>query len=198
MFDFLQFIYELRHKPLGFIVLAAIIFIVDRLFRNLITSQVKRLFKVNQPHELAAYEERQIRIEQMLQKMMQKEGITWTAPISETRHQVSATRNAGSSVLQLAMYSIARVAGKFTNWRLKRMSNINKAILLPLLSAIALFVKQAYGYEIPEATVNVAADGILYLFMLIGLFMNFTKKKKTPKQKEISNDDFTTPIEPRV
>lgn len=73
------------------------------------------------------------------------------------------------------------------------MSNINKALLVPLLSAISLFVKQAFGYEIPNEYVNIGADVILALITVIGLFMN-PKKKKT---EEVSND-FITPIEPRL
>ena len=60
------------------------------------------------------------------------------------------------------------------------MGSINKKILLPLLSAIALFVKQAFGYEIPGEWLNVAADVILYIIMLIGIFI----KPKTEKEVE--------------
>ncbi|GKU76834.1 hypothetical protein [Paenibacillus sp. L3-i20] len=73
------------------------------------------------------------------------------------------------------------------------MSTINKAILIPLLSAIALFIKQSFGYEISEEWINVAADVILYIIFFLGLFM----KPKKDKLKE-ENDDFTTPIENRV
>lgn len=79
------------------------------------------------------------------------------------------------------------------------MSNINKGTLLMLLSAIANFLKSTYGYEVPgDAQMDVYADLILWLLTFAGVVMNFTKKKQTPKQKEATNDDFTTPIEPRV
>ncbi|MDQ0062396.1 hypothetical protein J2T14_004596 [Paenibacillus harenae] len=61
------------------------------------------------------------------------------------------------------------------------MSNINKGILIPLLSAIALFVKEAFGYEISTELIDMSANIILYLIMAAGLFMNFKKKKDVQK-----------------
>jgi len=58
------------------------------------------------------------------------------------------------------------------------LKNINKVILLPFLSAIALFVKQAFGYEIPDEWVDGAANLILFIVMAIGLFL---KPKKGVK-----------------
>jgi hypothetical protein len=58
------------------------------------------------------------------------------------------------------------------------VKTINKAILLPLLSAVALFVKEAFGYEIADEWVNAAADIVLYLIMLAGIFTH-PKKEKT-------------------
>lgn len=73
------------------------------------------------------------------------------------------------------------------------MSNINKGVLLPLLAAIASFAKNAFGYEIADEEINNYADMILGLVMLLGIFMNFTKKKKKSEPEETSNDtmDFT-------
>ncbi|MBB3131291.1 putative membrane protein [Paenibacillus rhizosphaerae] len=56
------------------------------------------------------------------------------------------------------------------------MKTINKAILLPLLSAIALFVKEAFGYEVSDEWVNAGADIILFLFMAAGIFMHPKKE----------------------
>lgn len=190
MFDFLQFFYEIRHKPLGFIVLAVFIFIIDRLGRKLITSQVKRLFHVEDKSDFKQIALNQQRIEGKVDLLLQKEGIAWNAPIYETRHQVSATKSAEWSALRLATFTIARGVEKFTNWRMKNMSSINKKILLPLLSAIALFVKQVWGFEISDEQINMYADIVLYLIMFAGIFIK-------PK-KEKANDDFTTPIEPRI
>lgn len=67
------------------------------------------------------------------------------------------------------------------------MKNVNKAILIPLLSAIALFVKQVWGYEILDEQISMYADIILYLIMFTGLFMK-PKKEGKPKDVEL---DFT-------
>jgi len=60
------------------------------------------------------------------------------------------------------------------------MSNINKGILLPLLSAIALFVKSVWGYEIGDEQINMYADLILYVIMFIGIFIK-PKKDNMPE-----------------
>lgn len=198
MLELYEFFIENRNKPLGYIILAAFVFIVDRLIRKLITSQVKRLLHIDDQTELKEYVKNQRRIENKLDLLLQKEGITWDAPISETKRQVSVTKSAGLSGLRLATSTIARAAGKFIDWGKRRMSNINKGILLPLLSAIALFVKQAFGYEIPEEYIDMGANIILYGIFFVGLFMNFKKKDKPAEElkqtgKEISHDsvDFT-------
>lgn len=67
------------------------------------------------------------------------------------------------------------------------MRNINKAVLLPLLSAIALFVKSVWGYEIGDEQINMYADLILYVIMFIGIFIK-PKKEGKPKDEQL---DFT-------
>lgn len=58
---------------------------------------------------------------------------------------------------------------------MEKLRNINKAILLPLLAALATFIKQAFGYEISDELLNTIADLSLFLIMIIGLFI--TPKK---------------------
>ena len=65
------------------------------------------------------------------------------------------------------------------------MSNINRGVLLPLLSAIALFVKEAFGYEISTELIDMSANIILYLIMAAGLFMNFKNKKPEQKKEDV-------------
>lgn len=59
-----------------------------------------------------------------------------------------------------------------------KLRNINKAILLPLLAAIATFLKQAFGVEVPDETLNMIADVSLFIVMIIGLFVKPTKSDK--------------------
>lgn len=74
------------------------------------------------------------------------------------------------------------------------MSNINKGVLVPLLAAIALFVKKVWGFPIEDEYIDLAAEVIMYIIMIVGIFMNPKKKKK----EKANDDDFTTPIEPRI
>lgn len=170
MLEIFEFIFENRNKPLGYIVLAALVFIADRLVRKLITSQVKRLFNVNEKHELAAYEARQIHIEKMVEQLLKREGIEEcdikpTAVLEKKSTQPNLTR-----LLIWCLELIKR--------RIKRMGNINKGTLLMLLSAIANFLKTVYGYEIPGEQLDFYAELILWIFTIAGVVMNFTKKKK--------------------
>ena len=52
------------------------------------------------------------------------------------------------------------------------MKNINKKILVPIITAIALLVKYTIGYEIPDVAVDLAADLIMGAITLTGIFMN--------------------------
>jgi len=180
MFDFFQFIYELRHKPLGFIVLAALVFIVDRFGRKFITSQVKRLFRVDDKSDFHHYVQNQRRIESKLDAIMRKEGISWSAHTLPPDSRDTVTKRGRPFSQSSVVLSHVRAAKQYINWRLKRMSNINKGILLPLLSAIALFVKSVWGYEIGDEQINMYADLILYVIMFIGIFIK-PKKDNMPE-----------------
>lgn len=184
MFDFIDWLITNRNKPLDYIILAALVFVIDRFGRNLITSQVKRLFHVDDKSEFKQYVQNQQRIEDKLNLLLQKEGLIWNAPTLPLNSEDSATRRNVLSRLPSAVISHVRVVKQYINyWRFK-MSNINKGILVPLLSAIALFAKEAFGYEVPTETIDMAANIILYLVMAAGLFMNFKKKKPAEQQNE--------------
>lgn len=167
MLELYEFFIDNRHKPLGYILLAAFVLIADRLGRKLITHQVKRLFHIDDKSEFKEYIHNQHLI-------MERLGIPYdTKPIAES------PRRSIAMSLKISLKSL----WELTKRRIKKMSNINKGILLPLLSAIALFVKEAFGYEIEAEYIDMAANIILYLFMLIGIFMNF-KKKEAPKTED--------------
>lgn len=184
MFDFIDWIITNRNKPLDYIFLAAIVFIIDRFGRNLITSQVKRLFHVDHKSEFKQYVQNQQRIEDKLNLLLQKEGITWNVPTLPPNSGDSATRRRRPYLLPSTVISLAQDAKQYINyWRFK-MSNINKGILIPLLSAIALFIKEAFGYEVSTEIIDMASNIILYLIMAAGLFMNFKKKKPASEEKE--------------
>ncbi len=129
-----------------------------------------------------------------LKYLFERMGLEWqTADTLKKNSPISATKNDSLSPGRSTINTYAHHVIKFIRSRWRKMSNINKALLVPLLSAIALFVKQAFGYEIPNDYVNIGADVILAIITVIGMFMN-PKKKKT----EETTHDFITPIEPRL
>ncbi|GIQ62505.1 hypothetical protein PACILC2_10730 [Paenibacillus cisolokensis] len=62
------------------------------------------------------------------------------------------------------------------------MERINKTILVPLLAAIATFIKQVFGVEIPDEHIDMIANVILFILMVIGIFIA-PKKKEQEKEK---------------
>lgn len=65
---------------------------------------------------------------------------------------------------------------------------LNKNILIPLLSAIALFVKEAFGYTIPDEWIDMAANIVLYGVMFVGLFIT-PKKPAATKEEDTSAEE---------
>lgn len=64
------------------------------------------------------------------------------------------------------------------------MKEINKKILVPVLSATALVVKYMVGYEIPDAAIDLTSDLIMGGITLLGIFMN--PKKGTSQANAIA------------
>lgn len=64
------------------------------------------------------------------------------------------------------------------------LKNINKVILVPFLSAIALFIKQVTGYEFPDEMIEGTANFIGFIVMFIGLFIRPKKDSNTSNGEE--------------
>ena len=52
------------------------------------------------------------------------------------------------------------------------MKTINKKILVPIITSIALLAKYTLGYEIPDVAVDLTADLIMGAITLAGIFMH--------------------------
>lgn len=63
--------------------------------------------------------------------------------------------------------------------RIKKMGTINKQILIPLISCVALIVKYATGYTFPQQGIDMASDIILAIVNLIGILMHPVKQDST-------------------
>ena len=73
LYDLIEFIYEIKDKPLKIIILAAFAFLIDRFGRKFITSQVKRLFHVDDKSNFKEYVKNQQRIENKVDLLLKKE-----------------------------------------------------------------------------------------------------------------------------
>lgn len=170
MFDFVDWLINNRNKPLDYIILAGIIFIADRVGRNFITHQVKRLFHIDDKSVFKEYIHNQHLI-------MERLGIPY-----DTKHIVESPKKSIAKSLKILLKSSWELIR-----RMKNVRNINKGILLPLLSAIALFVKQVWGIELNDEQINMYADLILYAIMFIGLFIQPRKEKKKDDQLDFTD-----------
>lgn len=91
-----------------------------------------------------------------------------------------------SNTLLLSCLTTHRREEKRRNVIMNWIKNVNKAILVPFLSAIALFVKQVSGYEIPDEWIDAGANFVLLLVMFIGLFI----KPKKDNSELPKNDQY--------
>lgn len=62
------------------------------------------------------------------------------------------------------------------------LKGVNKALLIPIVSFVALIVKNSTGYELNNEAVNLAVDAILAINTIIGIFLE-------PKRKVIPVDE---------
>lgn len=62
------------------------------------------------------------------------------------------------------------------------MKNFNKSVILPVLMFLAFVLKQFFGVDIPDETIDNFADGLVNLVMIIftiwGIFKNHKKENK--------------------
>lgn len=62
------------------------------------------------------------------------------------------------------------------------MKDLNKKIIVPIITAIALLIKYTMGFEIPDVAVDLAADLIMGGITLVGIFMNPKKEGGSPDE----------------
>ncbi|ANY67321.1 hypothetical protein BBD42_13180 [Paenibacillus sp. BIHB 4019] len=121
------------------------------------------------------YVQNQREIMQNQKLMMERMGLEWSASTSQINSADSAPKKKRlSSLLSMVIYPALLVKRYITYWRSRNMK-LNKNILIPLLSAIALFIKEAFGYTIPDEWIDMAANIVLYGVMFAGLFINHKK-----------------------
>lgn len=52
------------------------------------------------------------------------------------------------------------------------MKVFNKKLIIPIITVLALLIKTVFKIDIPDAAIDVAADIVLYLITLAGLFLH--------------------------
>jgi hypothetical protein len=121
----------------------------------------------------------QHRLEAKIDALLKSEGIEWHAHSLTTELRTSVRKQRLLLRLLWARYIIARVAGKFTKLRSKmNLDRISKTNVLGLLSAVAYFIKESFGYEIPNENIDTATNIVMFALMLIGVWVNRKKPKK--------------------
>lgn len=58
---------------------------------------------------------------------------------------------------------------------------MNKTLIIPIVALFALIIKHSFGFELPQAELDVIADGVLSIATMAGLFMQ-------PKRTEAARD----------
>ncbi|WP_213527819.1 hypothetical protein [Paenibacillus cisolokensis] len=175
MYDLYEFIKAHWGKPITWTTIVALTFmIIDKAGRRLITHQMKRLFHVRDKSEFRQFTENQARIEAEILAIAEHLGVN----LSNVQKSSSTAQ---TSSKQLSSGFWKGITGKKYLRRIS-MERINKTILVPLLAAIATFIKQVFGVEIPDEHIDMIANVILFILMVIGIFIA-PKKKEQEKEK---------------
>lgn len=176
MYDFIvETISVLFKNGLSLSSLGAVVFLI--LKQRKMKRRLRRVFPwmFSDDHEVTAYMGNQRRIMDNQERIMRHIGVE---PCGDTEKFNGQDRTIlrPSWISSLAEASREKPKGrvKVMNW----VKNINKSILVPFFSAIALFVKQVFGYEIPDEWIDGVANFVLFLVMWAGLFIRPKKDDK--------------------
>lgn len=93
--------------------------------------------------------------------------------ISDNASTSGAKKRSALFLQHLAVPLAAAIARQSIISRRNTTMKVNKLILIPLLSAIAEFIKQLTGYEVPVPWMDLSADVILWLISIIGIRMKW-------------------------
>lgn len=52
------------------------------------------------------------------------------------------------------------------------MKKFNKQLLIPILTVVALLIKTIFKIDIPDAAIDIAADIVMYIIALVGMFIH--------------------------
>lgn len=159
-------------KPLtaGSITILLVI-LLDKLLKDWIIHSIKKLFHLDDHEQVRIYTQNQRRIEKKVDMLLHERGLIWSG-VDET----SASTQMNLSWYYLLLWAIRTYAKNAKKlWRVI-MGKINKGILVPLISAIALFVKQVFNVEVSDEQIDMVANVVLFAIMVAGIFVHPRKK----------------------
>lgn len=166
MHDLVQWILENWGKPIKASSIAVLVLLlIDKFGRRLITSQVKRLFHIQDKSEFKQYVANQQRIEKKINAIMEKEGIAWSGE-GETDTNLAMNSSTLSRSYSVRKH-VVRIVKKYMRWMKMNLSRIQIASFIVTASG---FVKQATGYEFPNEYVDLASFIIWALFAAWGIY----------------------------
>jgi uncharacterized membrane protein len=129
------------------------------------------------------YEDKLERVERKIDALSAHMGVPkCDLPQTTLKVQLTPLCEKSTSLLQVGN----RLANRLRRTK-RKMGKINKAILLPLLAALGTFLKQAFGVEVTDDQLDMVANIVLFLLMLMGIFMN----PKKPQKREVTENDST-------
>lgn len=129
------------------------------------------VYAINRQRRRKAFEKRDARWEQKIDAI--GAAVKWSTPPNGWSDTEAMNAKPSYSYLQVAIQWANQLGRR---WKMKE---INRNMILPVISFIALMIKQFTGYEIPEESFDLVATIILSVIALVGLFVHPTKPKET-------------------
>lgn len=68
-------------------------------------------------------------------------------------------------------------------------TKFNKKLLIPILTVVALLVKTLFKIDIPDAAIDIAADVVMYIIALCGMFIHPQVEHQTQINEQHSKGD---------
>ncbi|MBB6731879.1 hypothetical protein [Cohnella zeiphila] len=178
MYEFYEWIRDHRHNPLTWAALVPLIIIIaDKLGREFITDQFKKLLHVQGKADFKEYIANQKRIERKVDQIAYYLGVPeWN--VEETVYTENTAKN--SSILSRLGRLNALYARKSTMQRRRTMNNtsINYVTLVVALLGAAKIILESFGITvITDDVIDQASNAVAGIVTLLGVIMSHRKKE---------------------
>lgn len=173
-----------RNDPVTWGLAVSFLFlIIDKLARNLITDQVRRLFHYKS--EFSEYVANQQRIEAKIDVLMAERGLVW-----QSNGQLNGLKRMPPQPSRRLFLFLRKGISPGNQLRRKTMGKMNKGILVPIIAFALAKLQQYFNIApLPEGTAEIAADILLGVITVVGLFMNAWKARGHKDIVEVRTGD---------